>query len=636
MSLSWFEPQSRTAEQPHAKAPKAEAPKDEPPRRANDALMHGKHTPDVLQRQIALGIGRSAFTNDYPTWRGTYEDFLNAVTTYKPGPKDGQAFLQGCLYDGTKRGANNMEALHILMLDMETGQPIHEVLAACKASGWCAFIYSTHSHQTTTSTIGLDDWQRWRTANGRTGEPTADDAAEYLRTAKKVLPEILQGVELAGLTEDGKKQIVKHQPMPRSRVCLLLSEPFRITDPAADNQRWKGLVRGVAAKLGFVVDSVAVEIAHLMYTPRHDGSEHARKHQEMHVVAGKMLDLSTITPVDPVDEMAREARAKSKASGAGAAGTEHEVKTRNLRRFLKIAGTSFRAADWLKETDPKNVRNDYGKEGKIDHVCPREDAHTTGDSSDRAFAAWNAKDGKGFGFSCRHAGCTKYVTRPSGKEDRGIYLDLLCEAYGIKDAAELLPYCSAEAQAEWNERPLLFITDHMSSARRFIETCRTVDGVPTLRRWRGEWYAWGGRCYARFSDEAVKGELQRFLDGCDKLNKEKERVPVNPNNELVSNVIAAVKALPGTEVSDNARVPLWLDAQMAPRPAVRDLLACANGLLDLTTREVLPHTASFFSLHCLPMPTIRRPRNPPCSCGAWTNGLVATPRRSGASKSGLP
>ena len=581
----------------------AQAQAVDKPRRINDAFVHGNHAREVLQRRIALSIGASARATDWSTWSGTYEDFLAKATKFQTGAKDGQAFLQGCLADGAPtRSKKTVRELHVLMLDMETGQPVREVAEAIKALGLAAFVYSTHSHMTRTSEISLEDWERWRKADGRKGEATAADAADYLVDVKKVRREILRDLQLGNLSANGTKRIVSHEPMPRCRVCLLLSEPFNITDPEADNQRWKGLVRGVAAMLGFVVDPSAIEIARLMYTPRHAGTDHARQHQEMHAIAGKMLDLSTVKPASAVDEKARKVDSDSK-SGTGEpkkAATGHQFATRNFRRFLKIAGASFRAADWLKETDTENLRHTYDGVGKIDYRCPREAAHTTGDNTDRAFAVWNGDGTKGFGMSCMHAGCKAYVTRDDGKEDRGIYLDLLCQQHGIEDAGELLLWCSAEAQAEWNQRPLLFIPDHMGSARRFIQACRTVDGTPTLRRYRGEWYGWDGRCYVRLANEAIDGEVRRFLDGCDKLNKDEDRVPVNPNNELVGNVLNALKALPGIAVPDAAETPIWLAEQMAPRPAARDVLACANGLLDLNTREVLPHSASFFSLHCLP------------------------------------
>ena len=51
-------------------------------------------------------------------------------------------------------------------------------------------------------------------------------------------------------------------------------------------------------------------------------------------------------------------------------------------------------------------------------------------------------------------------------------------------------------------------------------------------------------------------------------------------------------------VGDEREAPFWLSTERADWPT--DFVACRNGLLDVETRELIPHTPQFFSVNALP------------------------------------
>jgi hypothetical protein len=114
-----------------------------------------------------------------------------------------------------------------------------------------------------------------------------------------------------------------------------------------------------------------------------------------------------------------------------------------LPLFIKRAGYDFQISAWLREVG-HDVRHEY-PDG-IDCECPNVESHSTGDEKDRAFRVWDGsgfKDGKEFGAHCRHQTC-----QTASEDDRGWYLDKLCQHYGIKHTDELHSWCPSVLQEE--------------------------------------------------------------------------------------------------------------------------------------------------------------------------------------------
>ena len=49
--------------------------------------------------------------------------------------------------------------------------------------------------------------------------------------------------------------------------------------------------------------------------------------------------------------------------------------------------------------------------------------------------------------------------------------------------------------------------------------------------------------------------------------------------------------------SSRREAPFWLDDP--DREDAGSIVACRNGLFDISTRKLLPHTSNFFNVNCL-------------------------------------
>src|SRR6266446_2953465 len=123
-----------------------------------------------------------------------------------------------------------------------------------------------------------------------------------------------------------------------------------------------------------------------------------------------------------------------------------------------------------------------------------------------------------------------------------------------------------------------------------------LDGALRLLRHREVFYCWTGTYYAEVSRERVDAEIYEFLSRSFMVGSKGELIPVRPNIGLVANVLKALKGW--TFTNDDKSAPAWLGCIPDAEPS--DILACANGLLHLPTRALMPHTPEFFCLNALP------------------------------------
>jgi putative DNA primase/helicase len=136
------------------------------------------------------------------------------------------------------------------------------------------------------------------------------------------------------------------------------------------------------------------------------------------------------------------------------------------------------------------------------------------------------------------------------------------------------------------------------TAKQFTLTWHSaLDGALRLRRHREVFYSWTSTYYAEVSRERIDAEIYEFLSRCFMVGPERELIPVRPNIGLVANVLKALKAW--TFTVDDKSAPAWLGRRPDAAES-SDILACANGLLHLPTRALMPHTPEFFCLNALP------------------------------------
>ena len=148
---------------------------------------------------------------------------------------------------------------------------------------------------------------------------------------------------------------------------------------------------------------------------------------------------------------------------------------------------------------------------------------------------------------------------------------------------------------EEGQGPLvLSVAAPLNSARELIRRRYTQSGARTIHH-QSVFYVWDGTHYREAERDEILAVVYAFLDGAKRLNRDDELVPFNPTRNKVSDVLEALAA--EVQLPNTIRAPAWLDD--GPNPEAVDILSCANGLLHLPTRALLPHTPNFFSVNAV-------------------------------------
>lgn len=143
-------------------------------------------------------------------------------------------------------------------------------------------------------------------------------------------------------------------------------------------------------------------------------------------------------------------------------------------------------------------------------------------------------------------------------------------------------------------------------ARNVYLTHRDADGTRTLIAWRGGWMRWCGPHWAEVDTAELRSELYEFLGAVDYLKPitvkgqvvDSEREPWNPDKRKVANVIEAMSAV--GHLNADVDPPSWIAPHSADMHSAAQMIGCANGVLDLTKREVHAHTPALFNTVSVP------------------------------------
>jgi putative DNA primase/helicase len=133
----------------------------------------------------------------------------------------------------------------------------------------------------------------------------------------------------------------------------------------------------------------------------------------------------------------------------------------------------------------------------------------------------------------------------------------------------------------------------MATARLFAAECCRHDGVLTLRHWRGGWWAWKSAQWTELEDRAVRSRLYSFTENAFYAVGKKYE-PWAPTRRKIGDLLEALAAI--CILPENTDQPCWLDE----RPGEAVIVATANGLLDVTSRTLIPHTPLFFNQTSVP------------------------------------
>lgn len=140
----------------------------------------------------------------------------------------------------------------------------------------------------------------------------------------------------------------------------------------------------------------------------------------------------------------------------------------------------------------------------------------------------------------------------------------------------------------------------------------TVNGLPTLRYWRGGWMVWQRTHWTEVDAAEVRACLYRRLEKATfvavrvvKGEEVKDVVAWAPTKRKIADLmeaLASIVILPATvdPPSWTAMDRLKCDCGLNVHDDDRPVIACANGLLDVTTGELHPLTPGFFNLVSVP------------------------------------
>ena len=163
--------------------------------------------------------------------------------------------------------------------------------------------------------------------------------------------------------------------------------------------------------------------------------------------------------------------------------------------------------------------------------------------------------------------------------------------------AEFPPEKKAHKAAQSGNRLILPPGAPFVAAEAFMEA-RFFDGqTPLLWHYRGGFYRWTGTHYSEYAEETLEADLYTFLNAALVVTKNGTLAPFNPNKNKVLDIVHVLKR--GCLISRDWDSACWLGTEQYS--GAPDLIACRNGILHLKTRQLQPHTPSFFTTNCLPL-----------------------------------
>jgi len=133
----------------------------------------------------------------------------------------------------------------------------------------------------------------------------------------------------------------------------------------------------------------------------------------------------------------------------------------------------------------------------------------------------------------------------------------------------------------------------MAVAREYVEQhCRHDSGALTLRYWRGGWWEWRTSHWVESENRAVRSRIYMFTEHATYRNGKGE-APWCPTSRKISDVLDALGAI--TILADEFDQPSWIDGRENG-----NIVAVANGLLNVTSRRLQAHTPYYFNQAAVP------------------------------------
>jgi putative DNA primase/helicase len=171
----------------------------------------------------------------------------------------------------------------------------------------------------------------------------------------------------------------------------------------------------------------------------------------------------------------------------------------------------------------------------------------------------------------------------------------------VYTAEQILTEFPAEQQAHKPPvslagRIILPVDEPVTCAQEFLNHRFQTDGIVCLHYYRGGCYGWTGTHYAEIDEQEVRSALYAFLRDALTISRRDGCVPFKPTSAKVNSILDALKA--GVYQSRDKNAPFFV-GPLQTRNA-DGLIACRNGLLDISTRKLETHSPYLFNVNCLP------------------------------------
>jgi putative DNA primase/helicase len=115
----------------------------------------------------------------------------------------------------------------------------------------------------------------------------------------------------------------------------------------------------------------------------------------------------------------------------------------------------------------------------------------------------------------------------------------------------------------------------------------------TLYWWRNTWMIWRGSYWQELTKSSLHAQLYHFTALATYINDKGDHKAWAPTEKKISDLAGALASL--CELADTIDAPCWLDSRKTGT-----IIATANGLLDVASRQLQPHTPQFFNLQAVP------------------------------------
>lgn len=148
--------------------------------------------------------------------------------------------------------------------------------------------------------------------------------------------------------------------------------------------------------------------------------------------------------------------------------------------------------------------------------------------------------------------------------------------------------------------------DHVAAALALLDAKFSRSGQRAMVAYRSDYYEWVGSHYDKLGRRNLTSIVYEFLNQCRVIEADGTTKPYKPARAKVAEVLAALEA--GVNHDENRDLPFWLPPINRERGG--PLIACRNGLLDVSTGKLEPHDLYYFNVNSLPFDYNKEARAP--------------------------